>query len=136
MLKEKQISYLNKKEKYDFYDLVLIMELLRGEGGCPWDAEQTHESIRKNFIEETYEVLEAIDAKDTKLLREELGDVMLQVVFHAQMEKETGAFDIGDVADGICQKLIHRHPHVFGEIQAETSDQKSRKEQGNSLRKD
>lgn len=123
MIRNEKAAALMKKEKYDFYDLVVIMELLRGEGGCPWDAEQTHESIRKNFIEETYEVVEAIDAKDTKLLREELGDVMLQVVFHTQMEKEAGAFDIDDVANDVCAKLIHRHPHVFGEVDADTSDE-------------
>ena len=122
MINNEKAAALMQKEKYDFCDLVLIMELLRGEGGCPWDAEQTHESIRKNFIEETYEVVEAIDAKDTKLLREELGDVMLQVVFHAQIEKEAGSFDINDVANDICAKLIHRHPHVFGESQADTSE--------------
>ena len=123
MINNEKAAALMQKEKYDFDDLVLIMELLRGEGGCPWDAEQTHESIRKNFIEETYEVVEAIDAKDTKLLREELGDVMLQVVFHAQMEKEAGTFDIDDVANDVCAKLIHRHPHVFGEVDADTSEQ-------------
>lgn len=111
------------KEKYSFDDLRTVVEILRAPGGCPWDAEQTHESIREDFIEETYEVIEAIDNKDKTLLCEELGDVMLQVVFHAQMEKEAGTFDIGDVADEVCQKLIHRHPHVFGEIQADTSEE-------------
>ena len=122
MISNEKAYSLAQKERYDFADLVQIMEILRGEGGCPWDAEQTHESIRKNFIEETYEVVEAIDAKDTKLLREELGDVMLQVVFHAQMEKEKGTFDINDVANDICAKLIHRHPHVFGDGDADTSE--------------
>ena len=78
------------KAKYDFADLCRVMEILRGEGGCPWDREQTHESIRKNFIEETYEVVEAIDTKDAHLLCEELGDVLLQVVFHTQIEREAG----------------------------------------------
>jgi MazG family protein len=91
------------------------MSLLRAPGGCPWDREQTHESIRSNFIEETYEAIEAIDTKDSELLKEELGDVLLQVVFHAQMEKENGVFSIDDVTDGIVKKLIVRHPHVFGE---------------------
>lgn len=89
------------------------MKILRGEGGCPWDREQTHQSIRQNFIEETYEVIEAIDTEDTELLKEELGDVLLQVVFHSEIEQEQGRFDIDDVADGICKKLIVRHPHVF-----------------------
>ncbi|MBQ7956539.1 MAG: nucleoside triphosphate pyrophosphohydrolase [Clostridia bacterium] len=103
------------KDKYDFYDLVRIMKVLRGEGGCPWDAEQTHESIKKNFIEETYEVIEAINKEDSSLLCEELGDVLLQVVFHAEMESEKNVFSVDEVTDGICKKLIERHPHVFGE---------------------
>ncbi|MBO5715705.1 MAG: MazG family protein [Clostridia bacterium] len=123
MLKNKKVEYILSREKYDFYDLCAIMEILRGEGGCPWDTEQTHESIRKNFIEETYEVIEAIDSKNTELLREELGDVMLQVVFHTQMERELGNFDINDVAHDVCAKLVHRHPHIFGDVNAETSDE-------------
>lgn len=91
------------KSKYDVNDLVRIMQLLRGENGCPWDKEQTHESIRKNLIEETYEAVEAIDKKDSHLLCEELGDVLMQVVFHAQMEAEAGVFDFSDVADGVCK---------------------------------
>lgn len=110
------------KDKYGFDDLVEIMAILRAPGGCPWDAEQTHESIKKSFIEETYEVIEAINKDDKDLLCEELGDAMLQVVFHAQMEKEKGVFDIGDVTDGICKKLIERHPHVFGNVKADTTD--------------
>lgn len=123
MLKNAKVDELLAKERYGFYDLCTVLELLRGEGGCPWDAEQTHESIRKNFIEETYEVIEAIDNKDAELLREELGDVMLQVVFHTQMEKERGTFDIDDVANDVCVKLIHRHPHIFGDVVASTTDQ-------------
>ena len=111
------------KEKYDVNDLVSIMKLLRSENGCPWDREQTHESIRKNFIEETYEVVEAIDKKDTALLREELGDVLLQVVFHSQMEAEKNSFDFSDVADEVCKKLIVRHPHIFSDVKADNSDQ-------------
>ncbi len=110
------------KDKYNFDDLCAVMKILRGEGGCPWDREQTHESIRKNFIEETYEVAEAIDTKDKKLLCEELGDVLLQVVFHTEMETEVGGFDIGDVTTGIVKKLIYRHPHIFGDVSAETTD--------------
>lgn len=92
------------------------MRILRAPGGCPWDAEQTHESIKKNLIEETYEVIEAINKNDKELLCEELGDTLMQVVFHAQMEKEAGVFDFDDVSDGVCKKLIERHPHVFGEV--------------------
>ena len=110
------------KEKYDFADLCRVMEILRGEGGCPWDREQTHESIRKNFIEETYEVVEAIDTKDAHLLCEELGDVLLQVVFHTEIEREAGRFTVGDVTDGIVKKLIYRHPHIFADTAAETAD--------------
>lgn len=111
------------KDSYNINDLLEIMKLLRGEGGCPWDKEQTHESIRKNFIEETYEVCEAIDNRDTELLKEELGDVLLQVVFHSQMEEENGSFDFGDVSNDICQKLIIRHPHIFSDFKADTADE-------------
>jgi len=114
------IENFSFKNKYGVDDLLTIMAILRGEGGCPWDAEQTHESIKKNFIEETYEVIEAINKNDKDLLCEELGDVMLQVVFHAQMEKEIGTFDFSDVADGICKKLIERHPHVFGDVEVDS----------------
>ncbi len=110
------------KEKYDFDDLVEVVRCLRLPDGCPWDKEQTHKSIRQDFIEETYEVIEAIDNEDTALLREELGDVLLQVVFHAQIEREKGVFDIHDVANDICQKMIVRHPHVFGDVNADTTD--------------
>ena len=127
------------KDRYDVNDLVQIMKLLRSEDGCPWDREQTHKSIRQNFIEETYEVCEAIDNDDVALLREELGDVLLQVVFHSQMEEERGTFNLHDVADEICKKLILRHPHVFGEVTADTSaevlvnwDEIKRKSKGHS----
>lgn len=111
------------KGRYGFDDLVRIMRLLRGPGGCPWDAEQTHQSIRKNLIEETYEAVEAIDAQDPALLQEELGDVLLQVVYHAAMEEEQGSFSIDDVCDGVCQKLLRRHPHIFGEGKADTAQE-------------
>ena len=123
MSKNAKVEKILSKTKYNFDDLCLIMEILRGEDGCPWDAEQTHESIRKNFIEETYEVIEAIDNKDSELLREELGDVLLQVVFHAQMENEVGNFNIDDVSHDVCAKLVHRHPHIFGDVVASTSDE-------------
>lgn len=109
------------KENYNFEDLLRIMEVLRSPEGCPWDREQTHESIRKDFIEETYEVIEAINKKDKALLCEELGDVLLQVAFHVQIEKEEGSFGIGEVTDGVCKKLIERHPHVFGEVKVSST---------------
>ena len=111
------------KDKYNCGDLVEIMRMLRAPGGCPWDAEQTHESIKKNLIEETYEVIEAINKDDKDLLCEELGDLLMQVVFHAQMEDEKGSFSFDDVADGVCKKLIIRHPHVFGDVTADTVDE-------------
>ena len=114
--RKEKIEYLLGKESYDFDDLVLIVSLLRSEGGCPWDIEQTHKSLRKGFIEETYEVIEAIDTENPTLLREELGDVLLQIVFHADIEREEGRFDMSGVSNDICAKLIHRHPHVFGEV--------------------
>lgn len=110
------VKELLDKKTYNFDDLVTVMKVLRSEEGCMWDREQTHESIRNNFIEETYEVIEAIDTSDTKLLREELGDVLLQIVFHAEMESEKGVFTIDDVANDICVKLIHRHPHIFANV--------------------
>lgn len=111
-----------EKEIYGFEDLVAIMELLRAPGGCPWDIEQTHKSIRNNLIEETYEAIEAIDTDNAALLREELGDVLLQVVFHSRISEEAGDFSVGDVIDEVCKKLIVRHPHVFGDVIAETSE--------------
>lgn len=104
------------KDCYDMQDLLNIMRVLRSPGGCPWDAKQTHESIKKNLIEETYEVIEAINKKDEVLLCEELGDLLMQIVFHSQMEEDAGTFDFNNVTDGICKKLIERHPHVFGEV--------------------
>lgn len=105
-----------RKAHYSIDDLLEILKLLRGEGGCPWDREQTHFSIRSGFIEEVYEAIEAIDLGDTALLREELGDVLLQVAFHCQIEQEQNSFTFDDVCNEICQKLIVRHPHVFGEV--------------------
>ena len=104
------------KEKYDAQDLRQIVEILRGEGGCPWDREQTHATLRRNLLEETAELCEAIDREDPALMREELGDVWLQVLFHASIEQERGSFDLDDVADAECKKLISRHPHVFGDV--------------------
>lgn len=113
------LEQLKNKDVYTMDDLCEIMKYLRV--GCPWDKEQTHESIRICFIEEVYEVCDAIDKKDPDLMCEELGDVLLQVVFHAQMAEEDGEFTLSDAVDGICRKLIIRHPHVFGDVKAETS---------------
>ena len=118
---KEKIKEILQKNAYDARDLAKIVEILRAPGGCPWDREQTHESIRTDFIEETYEVIEAIDKKDPALLREELGDVLLQVAMHAEMEREEGRCTFDDIANDICQKMIHRHPHVFGDVKAETS---------------
>ena len=104
------------KDSYNVKDLEEIVRILRAPGGCPWDAEQTHQSIRRNFLEEAYEAAEAIDEENPDHLKEELGDVLLQVVFHARMEQEAGRFDLDGVADGVCKKLIYRHPHVFGDV--------------------
>ena len=123
MNRDEKIKYLNDAEHYGFSDLVEVVKILRAPGGCPWDAEQTHKSIREDFIEETYEVIEAIDKEDRELLCEELGDVMLQVVFHACIETEKESFDINDVIDGICKKLIHRHPHVFADVSVDGTEQ-------------
>jgi len=111
------------KDSYNFDDLLSIMNTLRAPNGCPWDREQDHKSIRRNFIEEVYEACEAIDNDDDRLLCEELGDVLLQVVFHAKIASDRGAFSIDEVCDGICKKLILRHPHIFGNSNLDTSDQ-------------
>ena len=110
-----------RKETYGLNDLKNIVALLRGPGGCPWDAEQTHEGIRRDLLEECYEVVEAINQKNSEHLQEELGDVLLQVVFLSQLEQEAGRFDFEAVADGICKKLIFRHPHVFGDVSVQDS---------------
>lgn len=114
---------LLSKTHYDVNDLKRIVAILRAPGGCQWDGEQTHQSIRRNFLEEAYEVAEAIDEGSTEHLREELGDVLLQVVFHASIEEDAGRFDLNDVADGICKKLIYRHPHVFGSVSVGSTEE-------------
>ncbi len=110
------------KEKYSFGDLLYIMRLLRSDNGCAWDKVQTHQSIRGNVLEEAYEVADAIDNCDSAALCEELGDLLMQVVFHAVMGEEEGSFNMDSVADGVCQKLVNRHPHVFGTATADTVD--------------
>jgi NTP pyrophosphatase (non-canonical NTP hydrolase) len=109
------------KERYTFEDLKKIMSELRQK--CPWDRKQTHESLKKYLIEETYEVIDAIDKKDWGGLKEELGDLLLQPVFHAKIAEEEGKFNIDDVVDHLCKKLIERHPHVFGEEEAKTAEE-------------
>ena len=111
------------KEVYTLDDLRALVRILRAEDGCPWDHEQTHTSIRRDFIEETYEAIEAIDRDDPELLREELGDVMFQVLFHSRIEEEKGGFTVDDVVNDICHKMIVRHPHVFGDVQVDGSAQ-------------
>jgi XTP/dITP diphosphohydrolase len=104
-------------------DLVRVMARLRGPGGCPWDAEQTHASLARHLLEETHEVLAAIDAGDGEAIRDELGDVLLQVVFHAQIAAGDGEWDVDDVAEGLVAKLVRRHPHVFGEVKVSGADE-------------
>ena len=116
MERNEKINRLVNQERYSMADLEEVVEILRGECGCPWDREQTHESIRNDLIEETYEVIEAIDTNQTALLREELGDLLFQILFHAQIEREKGIFALEDIVSDICAKMIHRHPHVFGEV--------------------
>lgn len=112
-----------RKNPYTWQDFLEVMRLLRGPGGCPWDAEQTHGSIRRNFLEETYEVLDALDRDDPAAMCEELGDVLMQVAFHSQIETERGRFTMDDVVDGVTRKLVYRHPHVFGTAEVENSAQ-------------
>jgi len=103
---------------YHWQDLLDLMHRLRSPGGCPWDARQTHESLRPYMIEEACEAVEAIEVGTDKDLCDELGDVLLQVVFHAELAAETDAFTIDDIVSGLCEKLIRRHPHVFGDVEA------------------
>lgn len=104
-------------------DLVKVMARLRGPGGCPWDAEQTHGTLARHLLEETYELIEAIDAEDDEAIRDELGDVLLQVVFHAQIAASEGRWDVDDVAQGLVDKLVYRHPHVFGTAEVAGADE-------------
>ena len=110
-------------DKYTFEDLVAIMAALRSEEGCPWDREQDHASIKNAAVEEAYELVEAINNKDNKNIKEELGDLLLQVVFHSQMASEFGTFDLEEVVDGIASKLVYRHPHVFASAEVENADE-------------
>lgn len=114
---------MDKETRSSFAELVAVMAQLRGEGGCPWDREQTHASLKPYLVEEVYEALEAIDGGDDAELRRELGDVLLQVVFHAQIASEEGRFSIEEVCRAIVDKLIRRHPHVFGQTQVDGAEE-------------
>lgn len=119
---ETVIRQLIEKKSYDVNDLVAIVRTLRSENGCPWDKVQTHKTIKRDLLEETYEVMEAIDCDSPEMMREELGDVLLQVVFHTVLESEQGHFELEDVINEVCRKLIVRHPHVFGDVDVQGVD--------------
>ncbi len=119
-----------QKEHYGYEDLVALVTFLRSENGCPWDHVQTHESIRRNLLEEAYEVCEGIDLDDPAILKEELGDVLLQVVFHADLERERGRFNVDDVCDAVCKKLVFRHPHLFFGGERQDWDEMKKREKG------
>ena len=120
---EETLAALRSKPRYSIGDLLQIMQVLRSENGCPWDKEQTHQSIRQDFLEECYEVIEALDADSVPMMREELGDVLLQVVFHCQIETELSHFTFDDICDELCRKLVVRHPHVFGDVSVSDSEE-------------
>ncbi len=131
------MEHFEVKDHYNMEDYRALIRFLRGPDGCPWDRAQTHESIRRNVLEEAYETAQAIDRGDTENLREELGDLLMQVLLHADMEEERGTFDLDDVADAACKKLVFRHPHVFGTAVAEepeavlvTWEERKREEKG------
>lgn len=113
---------MNEPHRPGFADLIAVMARLRAPDGCPWDRQQTHASLRPYLLEEAYEALEAIDQEDAERLKEELGDLLLQVVFHAQMAAEAGTFTIDDVISGLVEKLVRRHPHVFGDARVSGPD--------------
>jgi tetrapyrrole methylase family protein/MazG family protein len=113
----------SSQEGRQLLDLVKVMARLRGPGGCPWDAEQTHRTLARHLLEETHELIEAIDAEDDAAIRDELGDVLLQVVFHAEIAASQERWDVDDVAQGLVDKLVHRHPHVFGDVEVGGADE-------------
>lgn len=119
----KVIERLMSKSSYNFDDLCDLVTVLRSENGCPWDREQTNKSIRNCIIDETYEFIEGLDNEDNELMCEELGDVLFQIVFHSDIKRDNGAFNVNDVIDGICKKMIIRHPHVFGDVNVKNSDE-------------
>lgn len=116
------INEMKNKERFTADDLRKIMEILRSENGCPWDREQTHKSIRQDLLEEAYETAEAIDCESDEMLCEELGDVLLQVMFHSRIAEEEGRFTVDDVYTGVCKKMIERHPHIFGDVTVKNVD--------------
>ncbi len=120
---KRMIKELLSKNNYSFDDLCSLVTVLRSEDGCPWDREQTNKSIRNCFIDETYEFIEGLDCDDNKLMCEELGDVMFQIVFHADIKKDSNDFSMDDIIDGICKKMILRHPHVFADTTVENSSE-------------
>ena len=122
------------RNQSDFDHLLAIMRKLRGPGGCPWDAEQTHESLTRYLLEETYEVIEAIEARSPEHLKEELGDLMLQPIFHSIIAEESGQFDISDVITALSEKLVRRHPNVFGTV--DISDSKAQTENWERIKKE
>ena len=117
------VKELMSKSNYTFNDLCTLVSVLRSDVGCPWDREQTNKSIRNCIIDETYEFIEGLDNDDDVLMCEELGDVLFQIIFHSVLKKDNNSFDINDVINGICKKMILRHPHVFGNVSVENSDQ-------------
>lgn len=119
----------NKKERYGFEDLRALVAFLRSENGCPWDRAQTHASIRRNLLEEAYEACEGIDLDDAPVMKEEFGDVLLQAVFHVSIEEDAGRFTMEDVIDGVCKKLVFRHPHLFAGVKTEDWDWEEMKKQ-------
>ena len=119
---EQEIEKYKSQKAFSIEDLRVILKILRSENGCPWDREQTHKTITKDLLEEAYEVVEAIEAESDEMLCEEIGDLLLQVVFHTTIGEEDKTFSFDDALNGICVKMIQRHPHVFGNVVAETSE--------------
>lgn len=124
MTEQEMMDYVNRPEgqRFTFDELKKIIAQLRAENGCPWDRKQTHKSLRDCMLEEAYETVDAIDNEDSENLKEELGDMLLQIYMHAQISSESGDFEVEDIVDGIARKMIRRHPHVFGHIKADTAD--------------
>lgn len=124
MTEQEMKDYVNRPQsrRFTFEEFKNIIVQLRAENGCPWDRKQTHDSLRGCMLEEAYEAVDAIDNHDTENLKEELGDILLQVYMHAQISSETGEFEVEDVVDGIARKMLHRHPHVFGQAKADTPE--------------
>mgnify|MGYP004504129447 FL=1 len=118
---KEQIKAFKEKKTYNTEDIRELVEILRSPDGCAWDREQTHKSVRNAMIEETYEFIEGLDKDDRTLMKEELGDVLFQVFFHARIAEESGNFSMDDIADEVCKKMVLRHPHVFGDVSVKNS---------------